>query len=335
MRQLPAPNNRNILVTGASSGIGYEAALGMLRNGHKLILPCRNESTSKCLFKRLEDKSEYKSDLSEMIFTPIVDLSDLRDIEDFAKQLLARDKSIDTLILNAGLQYTGSKSIRWSSQGFELTFAVNHLAHQYLTESISSLLCNSRSPRVVITASEVHNPESPGGRIGKPAGLGEMLGIRRGKGFSMVDGISNFDADKAYKDTKLCNILFGRELYRRLNLMGFPMPVIAWAPGLVIPRTNKGFFRYSRQFNELGQRLFSLVARDFLRITESPEKAGELLFKLATEPEYNEVGFSYFSNRILSPGRRSFDRSEISNEANQNNKAELLWEYTKELYNLA
>ena len=69
-----------------------------------------------------------------------------------------------------------------------------------------------------------------------------MDGLKQGAGFEMVDGGSRFDADKAYKDSKLCNVLMARELARQLQSGGRPLPVIAWSPGLVIPKSPEGFF---------------------------------------------------------------------------------------------
>ena len=141
----------------------------------------------------------------------------------------------------------------------------------------------------------------------------------------MLDGQTPFDADKAYKDSKLCNLLFARELERRLRLRGTPMPVLAWSPGLVIPRGDGGFFRYSRRHNEWGQRLFALVARDLLRVTETPQRAGALLAGLATGSPPQPSGFQYWSNRVLGPGRRRFEVSEPSAEACSSDLARELW----------
>jgi len=326
---------RTILITGSSSGIGYQAALKLLDGGHRLILPCRNSSSSNQLLEKIESYLNHPPNCLDRVCTPVIDLADLNSIEQFVLELISKNESIDTLVLNAGLQYTGSTKPRWSKQGVELTFAVNHLAHQYLLERTLPLLYKSKFPRVVITSSEVHNPDTPGGRVGKKAGLAKLKGMFLGKGFSMIDGISEFDADKAYKDSKLCNILFGQEVDKRLQVDGIHMPVIAWAPGLVIPVGNGGFFRYSRKYNELGQRLFALLARDLLRVSETPQHAGELLTQLATSSEYSEPGFSYFSNRAVSPGKRTFANAEISKEASDSRLAKLLWQKSAEIIEIS
>ena len=99
---------------------------------------------------------------------------------------------------------------------------------------------------------------SSGGRVGAKASLGNLSGLKNAKGFEMIDG-NKFNADKAYKDSKLCNILFARKLSDNFIKKKLSIPVIAWAPGLVISRDNQGFFRYSRKYNQLGQILFCLL----------------------------------------------------------------------------
>jgi len=313
---LPVRPSRHILLTGASSGIGLEAALLLQRAGHRLTLPCRQAATAAALRQRLGHGAH----------TPLCDLADLTSVEHAAQALLAKGEPIDTLVLNAGLQYSGSRDPRWSAQGYELTLAVNHLAHQALLQRLLPLVLQSASPRVVVTASEVHDPSTPGGRVGPPAGLGDLGGLRQGPGAPLLDGSSGFNAEKAYKDSKLCNLLMARELERRLRRRGTPLPVLAWSPGLVIPRGGGGFFRYSRQTNALGQAVFALVARDLLRLTETPERAGALLAGLAQDPLEDGVGFRYWSNRVLAPGRRRFEPSQPSAEACSADVARQLWD---------
>lgn len=225
-------------------------------------------------------------------------------------------------MLNAGLQYTGERQPRWSAQGIELTFAVNQLAHQVLATALLPLLKAASRPRVVITASEVHNPASGGGRVGKPAGLGDLSGLNHGVGAPMLDGSAVFDGDKAYKDSKLCNVLLARELNRRFE---GTMPVMAWSPGLVIARDSGGFFRYSRQQNPLGMAAFAFVARDLLRLTESLPRAGELLAELCLDDALATPGFSYRSNQLLRPGVHRFEPVDTSAEAADLAKAAALW----------
>ena len=291
-----------ILLTGASSGIGQQASSCLANQGHRLLLPSRAADAA----------------------TPC-DLADLDNVNRYCDALLAAGRPIDTLVLNAGLQYSGAPQPQWSAQGFELTFAVNQLAHQLLLSRLLPLLLMSPNPRVVITASEVHDPATPGGRVGLPAGLGKLDGLRRGPGAAMLDGFSPFNAEKAYKDSKLCNLLFACELQRRLAQKGHQLPVVAWSPGLVIAREPGGFFRYSRLHNPLGQALFALVARDLLRLSETPQRAGALLAALAVGDPDLPAGFHYLANRLQGPGRHRFGPALPSREAQDLCLASDLW----------
>ena len=296
---------RRILITGASSGIGLEAAKILLARGDALTVLCRNA----------ERADATRAALSDSVQTCVADLADLASVAKVIEELRQNQESFDALVLNAGLQYAGHGSPRWSAQGIELTVAVNHLAHQLLAEELKE-----HTRAIVITASEVHNPSTGGGRVGLPAGLGAMEGLHQGPGAPMVDGESRFNADKAYKDSKLCNLLMALEISRQRP----DLPVVAWSPGLVIARTSGGFFRESRQANPLGQALFGFVARDLLRLTESVERAGDLLVQLINE-QLHQPGFSYWSNGLLGPGRHQFEPTQPSEEACDSDKATKLW----------
>jgi len=312
---------RRILLTGGSSGIGFEAATLLLKAGHHLTLPCRDATTAAALRERLGGRIE----------TPICDLADLSSIDRCAASPLAKGEPIDTLVLNAGLQYSGGTEPRWSAQGFELTMAVNHLGHQALLQQLLPLLLRGTAPRLVVTASEVHDPSTAGGKVGRPAGLGDLAGLRQGPGAPMLDGNSSFNAEKAYKDSKLCNLLMAREVERRLREQGTPLTVLAWSPGLVIPRSDGGFFRSSRSHNPLGQALFALVVRDLLRLSETPERAGTLLAGLACTSPPQASGFQYWSNRVLGPGRLRFEASQPSADACSDTLARQLWDLSAQI----
>ena len=104
--------------------------------------------------------------------------------------------------------------------------------------------------------------------------------------------------------------------------------MICWSPGLVIPRSNTGFFRESRKANPIGQIIFAFLARDLFRITESPEQAGEYLKQLILDPSIPN-GLSYWSNNLLGPGRHRFERTSTSDEAADPSKAKDLWQMSE------
>ncbi|AFY30268.1 SDR family NAD(P)-dependent oxidoreductase [Cyanobium gracile] len=313
---------RHILLTGGNSGIGFEAAVILCRAGHRLTLPCRDRASAEAAGRRVLERAGAGTPPA----TAVCDLADLESVRACGAALRARGTPIDTLVLNAGLQYAGAAEPRRTAQGHELSFGVNHLGHVLLAHQLWPLLAAGRSPRLVVTASEVHDPATAGGKVGAPAGLGELAGLVPGQRTTMVNG-DRFNADKAYKDSKLCNVLFAREFARRLEAQGTPAPVIAWSPGLVIPPTSTGgFWRYSRQSNELGQRLFALLARSLLRLTESVENAGVLLAALAVDDAYATGGFTHLRNRVTAPGRHVFEATATSPEGQDPDLARRLWE---------
>jgi protochlorophyllide reductase len=322
---------RHILLTGGNSGIGFEAAVILCRAGHRLTLACRDRASAETAGQRVLERAGAGPPPA----AAVCDLADLESVRACGASLRARDTPIDTLVLNAGLQYAGAAEPRRTAQGHELSFGVNHLGHFLLAQQLRPLLAAGRSPRLVVTASEVHDPATAGGRVGAPAGLGELAGLRPGQAATMVNGSTAFNADKAYKDSKLCNVLFAREFARRLEAQGTPWPVLAWSPGLVIPPTSTGgFWRYSRRSNELGQRLFALAARTLLRLTESVENAGALLAALAIDEAYAAGGFSYRRNRVTAPGRHVFEATATSPEGQDPDLARRLWEASAALVGL-
>lgn len=315
---------KRILITGASSGIGLVAARLLACSARRLILCCRTN-------ERIEQTRRILIDAGAdgcRVDGVAMDLADLGSVERGCQQLLDQGIPLDVLVLNAGLQRAGDPTPARSAQGIELTFAVNQLAHQLMAMRLLPLLRQASQPRLVITASDVHDPRTGGGRVGQSASLGDLKGLLGGPAFVMVDGSPRFDGDKAYKDSKLCNVLMGRELARRLDEV---MPVIAWSPGLVIPRGDGGFFHYNRQRNPLGMALFSLLARDLLRLSESVDHAGGLLAELSTADAFSSAGFSYMSNRLVRPALHRFAAVETSPEGADPLKAAKLWRGCEQL----
>lgn len=191
-----------MLQIGGNSGIGFEAAKRLASAGHTICLPARTLSKSE---KAVE---ELKSTVSGgNLIAAECDLASLASIQQFAKNLpgLIGDKKIDILCLNAGLSRdTSSTECLRTKDGFELTVGTNHFGHFALNKLLLPKV-NTDGGRIVVTASGVHDPESPGGAQGEKATLGDLTGLERdGRQFEMVDG-NPFNADKAYKDSKVRN----------------------------------------------------------------------------------------------------------------------------------
>ncbi|MBO8231691.1 light-dependent protochlorophyllide oxido-reductase [Prochlorococcus marinus str. MU1402] len=319
--------NKNILITGGNSGIGFFAIINLLKTKNNLYVVIKNEFRKNEFLKKIE-KYFDKNHLGKFLnIIENCDLSDLKNINKIKDFFISKKIFLDVVVLNAGLQYTGSFYPRVSKQGIELTFAVNHLAHFYLVNILKDFVRDKEESRIIITSSDVHDPKSSGGNIGKKAGLNNLVDFRK----KVTGQFLNFNADEAYKNSKLCNILFAKELEKKLKISSSKISVITWAPGLVIPNDDSGFFRYSKRFNLFGYLIFSKAAKDIFGISENIENAGKILSKIVLDKNYNNIGFLHLSNKLISFKKHKLVKSNVSDEANSAELASKLWILSEEI----
>lgn len=324
-------DKRTIVLTGCNSGIGYDAASRMASRGHKLILACRTED------KARDAAARIAAEVPAADVTPAAcDLASLDSVKSFVegiKPVVADAGGIDALCLNAGLaRNTAAKEVIRTREGFELTVGTNHLGHFYLCNMILPQV-KKNTGRIVVTASGVHDPKSPGGAQGSLATLGDLSGITAGPIFDMVDG-GSFDADKAYKDSKLCNVLFTRELQRRLDASGAGIKANCFNPGLIV---GTGLFRDQ---NPLFTKVFDFAATDLLKVGESTHWGGGALEYMALDKTVGSKGGLYYTSP---PGSskygdaafgEQFGDTQVSEEAQDDAKAKKLWELSEKLVGL-
>ena len=320
-------NGKNILITGGSSGIGFYALVNLLKKENHLFIPVRSFSRGQDMELKLRNffNDEHLNKFLNIIYN--ADFSDLNNINNIREFIIEKNKKLDILILNAGMQYTGGLYPKVSKQGIELTFAINHLAHFYLTNILVPLINNSLESRIIITSSDVHNPKSSGGNIGQKAGLNELINFKD----EIQVPFKNFSADKSYKNSKLCNILFAKELSKRLGFKEKNISVLSWAPGLVIPDNELGFFRYSQPYNKFGYFIFSYSAKNILGISEKINNAGNILGDLALDQKYNDSLYTHLSNKLISFKKHKLTECETSVESNNAELSKKLWKLSEEL----
>ncbi len=319
--------NKNILITGGNSGIGFFAIINLLETKNNIYVVIKNELRKNEFLKTIE-KYFDKNYLSKYLnIIENCDLSDLENVKKIKDYFISKKIFLDVFVLNAGLQYTGSFYPKVSKQGIELTFAVNHIAHFYLVSILKDFVRDKEESRIIITSSDVHDPKSSGGNIGKKAGLNNLVDLRE----KVTGQFLNFNADEAYKNSKLCNILFAKELEKKFKMSSSKISVITWAPGLVIPNDDSGFFRYSKRFNFFGYLIFSKVAKNILGISESVENAGKILSKIALDSNLNNIGFIHLSNKLISFKKHKLVESNVSDEASSAELASKLWIFSEEI----
>lgn len=231
------------LVTGASSGIGLHTALGLARHGMHVIMVGRDRARTEAARRFATERSG-----SNRIDIAVADFSRLAEVRRLADEFLGKYERLDVLVNNAGLV---SPKYRLSSDGFELTFAVNHLAPFLLTNLLLDRLKASAPARIIIVASEAHRRNRiDTGDLTRPG---------------------DWTMKKAYGRSKLCNILFTRELAARLE----PSEVVAASlhPGMVATAIGQ-----RGGLAEVGWRLL----KPFMI---GPEKGAETPIFLATVPD--------------------------------------------------
>ena len=319
--------DKNILITGGNSGIGFFSTINLLKRKNNLFIVIRSESRKEEFLNKIQKYFDENYINKYLNIIENIDLSDLENIKKIKEFFISKKTFLDVIILNAGLQYTGSYYPKVSKQGIELTFAVNHLAHFYLVNFLIDLMINKRESRIIITSSDVHDPMSSGGNVGKKAGLNNLVDFKE----EISGGFLNFNADKSYKNSKLCNILFAKELSKRLQKLSSNISVITWAPGLVIPVDDSGFFRYSKRFNLFGYIIFSYIAKNILGISESVDNAGELLAEIVLDSRFDGIDYVHLSNKLVSFKKHKLLKSNISNEAKSPELSLKLWTLSEDL----
>ena len=180
---------RIALVTGASSGIGLHIAIGLARAGMGVVIAGRDRARTEAARRFIIECS--RSDRVEIV---LADFSRLAEVRRLAEEFLSSHDRLDVLVNNAGLF---SPKYRISADGFELTFAVNHLAPFLLTNLLFERPKTSAPARIINVASEAHRHN----RI-------DIGNLARPQDWTMA---------KAYGRSKLCNILFTKELASRVD----------------------------------------------------------------------------------------------------------------------
>lgn len=259
-----------------------------------------------------------------------IDLGSLDSVRYFVKDVKKSVKHIDALVCNAAIYMPLLKEPLRSPEGYELTMATNHLGHFLLCNLMLEDLKNSpaEDKRVVILGTVTHNPEELGGKIPPRPDLGNLEGFAAGfkPPISMIDG-KKFEPVKAYKDSKVCNILTMRELHRRYH-DSTGITFTSLYPGCV---ADTPLFR---NHYPLFQKLFPLFQKYITGGYVSQELAGERVAAVVADPEYRQSG-AYWSwgNRQKKNGKSFVQK--VSPQARDAEKGERLWELSAKLVGLA
>jgi NAD(P)-dependent dehydrogenase (short-subunit alcohol dehydrogenase family) len=245
-------NGKTVLITGANQGIGKESAIALGKMGAKIVMVCRSEEKGRAALRDVEAAGAKGVELL------LGDMSKQADIRRVASEFLAKHDRLDVLLNNAGVLVT---SRRETVDGIEETFATNHLGYFLLTNLLLDVLKKSAPARVVNVSSEAHRRAAV-----------------RWDDIQMKSGWSSF---ASYGQSKLCNILFTRELAKRLEGTGVTANCLH--PGVIA----SGFGQTYGGFTSFLIKL----AHPFMI---SAEKGARTQVYLASSPEVDGVTGKYF-----------------------------------------
>ena len=265
---------KTAVITGGNVGIGKETARALVAKGYEVFIATRSKERAEAA---IADIARTAGPTAKRVEHIALDLADLASVRKAAAEILERCPRLDVLIANAGL-ITSPRS--QTKDGFETTFGVNHLGHFALVGALTDRLKASAPARVVVVASDAH-------KASQALDFDDLQRTER-----------RYRGWPAYCDSKLANVLFARELGRRLDGTG----VVAHSlhPGFVNSEFAAGgdVAGLTRPLMNLSKRLFAI----------SPEKGALTSVHVATSTEAGEVtGLYWAKSTIATPSKNALD----------------------------
>ncbi|MBO9998538.1 MAG: protochlorophyllide reductase [Cyanobacteria bacterium SID2] len=312
-----------VVITGTSSGVGLYASKALADRGWYVVMGCRNlEKTEKAAQSVGIPKDSYT-------VLP-VDLGSLQSVRMFVTNFRALQRPIRALVCNAAIYMPLLKEPLRSPEGYELTMTTNHLSHFLLCNIMLADFEKSSEPdkRMVILGTVTHNPDELGGKIPPRPDLGNLDGFAKGfqEPVSMIDGKA-FEPVKAYKDSKVCNVLTMRELHRRYH-DSTDITFSSLYPGCV---ADTPLFR---NHYPLFQKLFPWFQKNITGGYVSQELAGERVAAVVADPDFKQSGTYWSWGNRQKKGRQSFAQK-VSPQARDDAKGEQMWDLSLQLVGLA
>ncbi|GMH37071.1 hypothetical protein BSKO_04944 [Bryopsis sp. KO-2023] len=282
---------KTALITGANVGIGFETAKALAEKGYMTVMASRNKE------KGLAAKNRIKTMFpNAKVESVTFDLSDLDSVRDFSKKALDQGMALDVLVNNAGVMACPQMTTK---DGFEYQIGVNHLGHFLLTQMLLDLMKDPARPaRIVNVASSAH-----------------LFGTIN---FDDIMSEKSYDRWRAYGQSKLANILFTRELSKRLG-SDYALTANTLHPGVVATELSR--YLLPENIPWFLEPLLGL-ANNFLL---TPEQGAQTSIYLASSPKVEGVSGDYFD---------SCKPTASSPESKDMNVAKKLWDLSLELTNV-
>ncbi|XP_069788032.1 retinol dehydrogenase 13-like isoform X1 [Narcine bancroftii] len=283
-------SGRTIIITGANTGIGKETARELAKRGGKIILACRN--MEKCETAAREIRGDT---LNHHVYARHLNLASMKSVREFAKKVTEEENNINVLINNAGIM----RCPHWQTEdGFEMQFGVNHLGHFLLTNLLLEKLKNSGNSRIINVSSLAH--------IAGEIDFDDLNWEKR-----------KYNTKAAYCQSKLANVLFTKELAKRLE--GTGITVNAVHPGVTNTELGRHTGMHKSTFSStvLGPLFFLLI--------KSPKIGAQPSIYLSVAEELEGISGKYFD---------AMKQKDPSPQAMDDEKARHLWEISAKLVRL-
>jgi NAD(P)-dependent dehydrogenase (short-subunit alcohol dehydrogenase family) len=291
---IPDLTGQVIIVTGANSGIGYEAAKEFVRKGAQTILACRSMDKAQAALDQI--LAETPNATAEIM---ALDLASLASVRAFAEVFKGKYSRLDILLNNAGIMMVPYGK---TEDGFERQFGTNHLGHFALTGLLIELLQNTPGARVVNVSSNGHR-----------FGVMDFDNL-------MFEKAQGYTPSKAYGRSKLSNLLFTYELQRRFEAAGLDVIATAAHPG--ISNTNLASHMLNNWF-------FKAAGALVMRMTQSAAMGALPSIRASVDPDAK--GGEYYGPGGRREAR-GYPVKVESNQASHNQAdAEKLWQVSEEL----
>lgn len=216
-------DGKTVIVTGGNTGIGKATAEELSERGARVILACRDMVKGRSVMEEIKEKTGNNN-----LAVRKLDLASCKSIRAFAEQILREEPHIDILINNAGVMFV---PYQLTEDGFELTFGVNHLGHFLLTNLLLDRIKASAPSRILVVAS-----------------LGHLVGYLD---FGDMMWKKRYNSQLAYARSKLANIMFVKELGKRL--VGTGVTVCSLHPGTINTEITRYFLSGWMIFLKVGQ----------------------------------------------------------------------------------
>ncbi|HEY1652170.1 MAG TPA: SDR family oxidoreductase [Acidimicrobiales bacterium] len=287
---VPDMQGKTVVVTGGNSGIGLETAEALAGMGARVIITARNADRGRAAVAGIVQRLGGDAQVQLVVF----DLADLSSVRRGAEEILEQAPRLDVLVNNAGVVLSERRE---SADGYEATFATNHLGPFLLTNLVLDRIRESAPARIVDVASTAH------------------AAARKGMPFDDLQSTRRYRGMRVYGESKLANILFTLELSRRLA--GSGVTANSLHPGTV--RTGYGADGDARGFLAFGLK----ISQPFFL---SPAKGARTSIYLASSPEVEGVTAGYFVKCKPRRPRRWAQDPEA---------AQRLWQVSEELVSLA